>query len=168
MGRSSENEIPDVDRKMSSNYVEEYDLVEAGDKKHNRIYDAPDLPPPSLAGMSDSEIHTMGRRATLKMDIVVMPTMTILYILNYLDRQNIAAAKLASIMEDLDLSIQEYNTCVSILFVGYILMQVPSNLIVSKIKWPAMYICLAVVGWGGVSAATAGEFYRCVPLKKQS
>ena len=38
---------------------------------------------------------------------------------NYLDRQNIAASKLANIMEDLNMSVQQYNTCVSILFVGY-------------------------------------------------
>lgn len=42
-----------------------------------------------------------------------------MYILNYLDRQNIAAAKLANIMEDLDLSITEYNSVVSVLFAGY-------------------------------------------------
>jgi hypothetical protein len=38
---------------------------------------------------------------------------------NYLDRQNIAASKLANIMRDLNMSVQQYNTCVSILFVGY-------------------------------------------------
>lgn len=94
------------------------------------------------------------------------------YILNYLDRQNIAASKLANIMEDLDMSVTQYNTCVSILFVGYseylykqgpiraliddaVLMQVPSNLVVSKIKWPGLYICAAVALWGLVSACTA-------------
>ncbi|GAB7358660.1 hypothetical protein MBLNU230_g3889t1 [Neophaeotheca triangularis] len=148
--------MADTDRKTSfSGHVEEYDLVKAGDKKHDTLYDEPDLPPPSLAGMTDQEIKALGRKATWKMDCVVMPTMTILYILNYLDRQNIAAAKLATIMEDLSLSVQQYNTAVSILFVGYILMQVPSNLVVSKIKWPAAYICLAVALWGAVSAATA-------------
>jgi hypothetical protein len=38
---------------------------------------------------------------------------------NYLDRQNIAASKLANIMVDLNMTVQQYNTCVSILFVGY-------------------------------------------------
>lgn len=36
-----------------------------------------------------------------------------------------------------------------------VLMQVPSNLVLSKIKWPAVWICGAVAGWGAVSAATA-------------
>lgn len=34
-------------------------------------------------------------------------------------------------------------------------MQVPSNLVVSKIKYPGLYICTAVALWGMVSACTA-------------
>ena len=34
-------------------------------------------------------------------------------------------------------------------------MQVPSNLLVSKIKYPAWYICFAVGVWGVISACTA-------------
>jgi hypothetical protein len=44
---------------------------------------------------------------------------------------------------------------VSILFVGYILMQVPSNMIVSKVKWPGTYICGAMALWGVISALMA-------------
>lgn len=47
----------------------------------------------------------------------------IMYILNYLDRNNIAAAKLAGLLTDLNLSSSQFNTSVSILFVGYLLMQ---------------------------------------------
>lgn len=76
-------------------------------------------PPEVLVGLSDLEIKKLGLRTTLKLDLIVMPAMTILYILNYLDRQNIAASNLANITEDLDLSTTQYNTTVSILFVGY-------------------------------------------------
>lgn len=34
-------------------------------------------------------------------------------------------------------------------------MQVPSNLVVSKIRYPAVYICSAVTVWGAISACTA-------------
>ena len=34
-------------------------------------------------------------------------------------------------------------------------MQVPSNLLVSKIRYPAVYICTAVAVWGVISACTA-------------
>lgn len=43
----------------------------------------------------------------------------LVYILNYLDRQNIASARLAGIEKDLSLSKVDYQTSVSILFVGY-------------------------------------------------
>jgi hypothetical protein len=62
--------------------------------------------------------------------------MVFLYILNYLDRQNIAAAKLAGIEKDLGLSLTQYQTCVSILFAGYIAFQIPSNMIMGKIQYP--------------------------------
>lgn len=47
----------------------------------------------------------------------------IMYIMNYLDRNNIAAAKLAGLIEDLNLKADQFQTSVSILFVGYLLMQ---------------------------------------------
>ncbi|KAI1340167.1 nicotinamide mononucleotide permease [Xylariaceae sp. FL0016] len=108
--------------------------------------------PVSLAALSPQEYAALGRRATLKMDFIIMPVLVIMYILNYLDRQNIASAKLAGIDEDLNLSAVQYQTAVSILFVGYILMQVPSNLIVGKITWPGIYICAGMATWGMVSA----------------
>lgn len=49
-----------------------------------------------------------------------------------------------------------YTTGVSILFVGYILMQVPSNLFLNKIAKPSLYLPGVMVLWGLVSTATAG------------
>ena len=56
--------------------------------------------PESLSRLSETEL-LKGRRTTIKLDLSIMPAITILYILNYLDRQNIAANKLANITEDL-------------------------------------------------------------------
>lgn len=49
----------------------------------------------------------------------------------------------------------QYETCVSILFVGYILMQIPSNLFLNKIGKPAIYLPACMVVWGFISLATA-------------
>jgi hypothetical protein len=75
--------------------------------------------PVSLAGLSETEFASVGKKATVKMDIMIMPCLVIMYIMNYLDRQNIAAAKLADIDKDLRLSDVQYQTCISLLFVGY-------------------------------------------------
>jgi hypothetical protein len=75
--------------------------------------------PARLAALSSDEYQKLGKRSTLKMDLVIMPILVVMYILNYLDRQNIASARLANIEEDLGLSPVQYQTAVSILFVGY-------------------------------------------------
>lgn len=62
-----------------------------------------------------------------KLDLWIMPTLWLMYWLNYLDRNAIALARLNDLEEDLNLSSSQYQTCVSILFVGYIAGQVPSS-----------------------------------------
>lgn len=75
----------------------------------------------------------------------------LIYIMNYLDRNNIAAARLKGLQEDLSLDDNQYATCLSILYVGYILMQVPSNMFINRIQRPSLYISVAMLLWGLVS-----------------
>lgn len=71
--------------------------------------------------------------------------------MNYLDRNNMAAARLKGLQEDLSLSNTEYSTCLSILYVGYIIMQVPSNMFINRISRPSLYIAVAMLLWGVIS-----------------
>lgn len=80
---------------------------------------APKQMPASLHGLSPEELSKIGRSTTFKIDVIVIPCLIVMYVLNYLDRQNIASARLAGLTEDLSLSQTQYQTCVSILFVGY-------------------------------------------------
>lgn len=75
----------------------------------------------------------------------------LLYIMNYLDRNNIAAARLKGLQDDLNLSYNQYATCLSILYVGYILMQVPSNMIINLVSRPSLYIGCSMLLWGLIS-----------------
>jgi hypothetical protein len=85
--------------------------------------------PNSIANMFDEELRQLSVKMTRKMDIVIMPIMGILYILNYVDRSALAAAKVYGIMDDLGMTTQQFATAISILFVGYLPFQIPSNLI---------------------------------------
>lgn len=111
--------------------------------------------PESLRGLGEDEIAQLNKKLVRKIDLLVLPTIGILYILNYIDRQNLASAKLQGITEDLHMTTQQFATAVSILFVGYLPFQVPSNLLITKISRPGLYICAAVALWGCISAATA-------------
>ncbi|KAJ6035876.1 hypothetical protein N7540_000155 [Penicillium herquei] len=91
-----------------------------------------------------------------KLDMRIMPIMWAMYFLNYLDRNAIANARLNNIEEDLGLKGTEYNTCISILFVGYLLMQIPSNMLMSSKRIrPSLYMSICMGGWAIVSACTA-------------
>ncbi|KAL0934746.1 fungal specific transcription factor domain protein [Colletotrichum truncatum] len=141
--------MADVERAGSISYESFKEDVSHEQKLDADTHAMPEI----LRSLSPEEYNKVGRRATLKMDIIILPTLMVTYILNYLDRNNIASAKLAGIMQDLHLSETEYQTCVSILFVGYIIMQIPSNMIIGKIKLPGVYICGAMAVWGIISAA---------------
>ncbi|CAD6589101.1 MAG: hypothetical protein TREMPRED_005266 [Tremellales sp. Tagirdzhanova-0007] len=110
--------------------------------------------PASLANLSPEELAEVDRQATRKLDILLLPVLVSLYILNYLDRQNISSAKIAGITKTLHLSAVDYSTVVSVLFAGYVSLQVPSNMLASKVKYPGMYICIMCALWGVVSACT--------------
>ncbi|KAF4500094.1 allantoate permease [Fusarium agapanthi] len=69
-----------------------------------------------------------------RIDKRMMPLMMLLYILNYLDRNNIATARLGNFEADIGLVAEQYNTVISIFFVGYILTQVPTNMILNKMR----------------------------------
>ena len=55
-------------------------------------------------------------------------------------RNNYAAAKLQGLEEDLNMTDQEYQIGLSTLFVGYVLMQVPSNAMLNYAGRPSWYI----------------------------
>ena len=71
------------------------------------------------------------------------------------DRNNYAAARLQGLEEDLNLTPQQYQTGLSILFVAYILMQVPSNLLLNYVGRPSWYLGFFTTAWGLVSALTS-------------
>ena len=92
---------------------------------------------------------SLKRKLDLRCSLFVL-----IYIMNYLDRNNIAAARLKGLQSDLSLSDTQYSTCLSILYVGYILMQVPSNIIINRIARPSLYISVVMLLWGLISTLT--------------
>ncbi|KAI8293702.1 hypothetical protein K4K56_004093 [Colletotrichum sp. SAR 10_98] len=88
--------------------------------------------PELLRDLSEDELKDLEKKLIRKVDMRMLPTMILIYIMNYLDRNAIGSARLGGLEKDLGLTGSEFQTCVSILFVGYILMQVPSNMFLNK------------------------------------
>ncbi|UDD56780.1 hypothetical protein AFCA_004305 [Aspergillus flavus] len=111
--------------------------------------------PTALLDWSPEERRQREKALVRKIDTRLLIIMLVMYILNYLDRNNIAAAKSAGLQDDLNLKGEEYQVCVSILFVGYLLMQVPSNMILNRSGKPSIYLPGCMVVWGIISCLTA-------------
>ncbi|CAF1222922.1 unnamed protein product [Rotaria sordida] len=88
-----------------------------------------------------------------KLDLRLIPGITLLYLLNYLDRVNIGQAKLNGITTSLNLPSAQYNACLSVVYVTYVAFEVPSNLILKKLR-PSRWIPLIMVTWGIVTTLT--------------
>ncbi|SPN96484.1 related to nicotinamide mononucleotide permease [Cephalotrichum gorgonifer] len=127
---------------------------EGSDKKdvNNLEHAEPAGPPTKLSTGQMSPEHRARVEKSLKRKLDLRCSLFVLiYIMNYLDRNNIAAARLRGLQDDLRLDDTQYATCLSILYVGYILMQVPSNMLINRIQRPSLYIACAMLAWGLVS-----------------
>ncbi|KAF5685140.1 tartrate transporter [Fusarium circinatum] len=102
-------------------------------------------------------------RLVKKLDLWIMLCLCVMYFLNYVDRNAIAQARLNNLEEDLNMTGTEFNTTVSILFVGYVLMQVPSNMLITKVKLEvaariAVLYCAQILATGFSGLIAAGIF----------
>ncbi|KAM5341437.1 hypothetical protein ACJ41O_014468 [Fusarium nematophilum] len=95
------------------------------------------------------------KRLLRKVDTRLMPTLVVMYLLNFLDRSNLAQARQGTLEEDLGMSGTDFNLATSIFFVGYLLMQLPSNLVLTRLR-PSLYLSASCCLWGVVSTCNAG------------
>ena len=101
------------------------------------------------------EIDTIKEKALVrKLDLMIIPPVMLLYTLSFLDRVNIGNAVLYGLETDLGLSATQYQTAVSILFVTYILSELPSNLILKHYVRPSRWISFIATSWGIIATLT--------------
>lgn len=100
----------------------------------------------------DATTHADLEEATYaKVSWRLIPFLFLCYVFAYLDRVNVGFAKL-QMLSDLKFSETIYGLGAGIFFIGYFLMEVPSNLALHRFgarKW----IARIMVSWGVVSAA---------------
>ncbi|KAI7878568.1 MFS general substrate transporter [Lichtheimia hyalospora FSU 10163] len=93
---------------------------------------------PMATEAGDKERRAMVEKKLLrKMDLRIIIPMSTLSFLIFLDRAIISNAKLGGIIEDLNLTPTEFSWALSILYFGYFLFDIPSNIVLRK--WVASY-----------------------------
>ncbi|HYM17776.1 MAG TPA: MFS transporter [Micropepsaceae bacterium] len=83
----------------------------------------------------------------------LVPLLFLMMFFNYVDRVNVGFAALR-MNQELGFSPTIYGTGAAIFFWGYVILQVPSNLIVYRVG-ARIWLMVILFAWGSVSAATA-------------
>lgn len=87
------------------------------------------------------------KRLWRRIDIRLMPILTLMYLLSFLDRGNIGNARLQGLTTQLQLSGQEYNIALTMYFIPYCIFECPANLVLKRFRpsrWLPGITCL----WG--------------------
>ncbi|KAK7048470.1 MFS general substrate transporter [Favolaschia claudopus] len=107
-----------------------------------------------LAEVGSPERLAAERKLVRKLDMRLLPTIFVIFIMNYIDRNGITTARLQGFQQDLGLSDLQYSVVLSILYASYCPAQIPSNMALNYLKRPSWYIGCCVIGWGLTSALT--------------
>ncbi|PVI07003.1 MFS general substrate transporter, partial [Periconia macrospinosa] len=101
-----------------------------------------------LNNTAGTSIDPVAEKALLrKIDLHVIPPLTTLFFLAFLDRTNIGNARIQGMPQDLKMTGNDYNIALFVFFIPYILFEVPSNLLLKKVA-PSTWLSSIMVLWG--------------------
>ncbi|KAH7255060.1 hypothetical protein NW759_012644 [Fusarium solani] len=144
-GRSSEGYVPLVEAQPDGPHHEV--VVKPVQTWKGYIWDTWELPPDQ-------------RRLLFKVDAFILTFASIGYFLKNIDQTNVNNAFLSGMEEDLEMYGNQLVTSTSIWTVGYVIGQIPSNLLLTRIS-PRWVIPSLEVGWGIATICTSAvQSYR--------
>lgn len=82
-----------------------------------------------------------------KVDLRLIPVLFFLLMAAFLDRINIGNARLLGLEEDLHMDGNDFNVALFMFFIPYILLEVPCNLAMKKVK-PSVWLSGLILGFG--------------------
>ncbi|KAF8585716.1 MFS general substrate transporter [Ramaria rubella] len=101
------------------------------------------LPPPPK--LTPAEEHKLYR----KLDLRLMPILSLMYLLSFMDRGNIGNAKIEGLTTQLHLEGNQYNIALTMFFIPYCIFECPANLVLKKFR-PSRWLPGIAIVWGTV------------------
>ncbi|CAF1445831.1 unnamed protein product [Adineta steineri] len=119
----------------------------------------PSFPTPTSDAKTSASINAAAeRKLKLKLDAVIVPLTTLLYLSAYLDRGNMGNARLQGVERDLmGGSDTNFSIALACFYIAYILFNVPGN-IMAKMLQPSTALAIAALIWGIASTLQAATF----------
>lgn len=88
--------------------------------------------------------------ARRKFDFLVLPIVCVFFLLSFLDRSNVSNARTAGMQKELKLTNNQFSIALTVTFVPYILIEIPSTIIINKFG-PHRLLPVIVLCWGLVT-----------------
>ncbi|KAE8151627.1 putative MFS transporter [Aspergillus avenaceus] len=110
-------------------------------KSNLELFEDPD------EGLSEEEKAKIDRALLWKLDLRLIPWLSLLYLISFLDRTNIGNAKLAGLQDDLGMTNSQYNASLTIFFVSYSIFEPLTNVLLKRMR-PSIFIPIIMVLWG--------------------
>ncbi|SCV73126.1 BQ2448_7051 [Microbotryum intermedium] len=137
----------------------------AGGEKEARISDATYTPATSDTSSDVPRVTYTAeeeKRMLRKIDWVLLPGLTFLYLLSFLDRSNVGNAngigtlRLYGLLKDIRLAKEPeaYNTSLALYFLGHVLFEIPANAVLKRYN-PRVWLPTLTVAWGIVAICQA-------------
>ncbi|KAF9523178.1 MFS general substrate transporter [Crepidotus variabilis] len=96
--------------------------------------------PPQLTAEQEQKLYR-------KIDLRLMPILSLMYLFSFLDRGNIGNARLQGLETQLHLGTNEYNIALTMYFIPYCLCECPTNLVLKYFR-PSRWLPGITVAWG--------------------
>ncbi|KII88410.1 hypothetical protein PLICRDRAFT_54249 [Plicaturopsis crispa FD-325 SS-3] len=99
---------------------------------------------------SQEELAHLEKTTWRKLDRWILPIATMFYLLSFLDRSNIANAKVAGMQKSLKMTNTQYSMALTVTYIPYIVAELPSNLLLRAVG-PDLMLPSMVTLWGLVT-----------------
>ncbi|PVI06863.1 MFS general substrate transporter [Periconia macrospinosa] len=100
----------------------------------------------TLKDLTEEQMDALNKRVVKRLDWRLMPIITLMFLMNYLDRINVSNARLAGLQEDLHMTDTIWNTGISTFYVGYLIGQLPGNMWLAKAD-PRWFLPTMMLMW---------------------
>lgn len=87
------------------------------------------------------------KKLLCKLDWQLIPWLSFLYLISFLDRTNIGNAKVDGLQKDLGMTDSQYNNSLTVFFVSYSVFEPLTNVLLKKLR-PSIFLPLIMILWG--------------------
>ncbi|TFK32744.1 MFS general substrate transporter [Crucibulum laeve] len=137
---SFEKASPSPSAPSEKNHESQLEPVKMGGQSDADFGGESALPPPDLTPEEEKKLWR-------KIDLRLMPILTLMYLSAFLDRGNIGNARLQGLTSQLHLTGNQYNIALTMFFIPYCMFGFPANLVLKCFR-PSKWLPGITVAWG--------------------